>query len=68
MRGELVFIRGDEKKYIYKGKTYTKVYSYEKFDSITDRKKQIDYISKICPWEREPSLIADKFSPNTFLK
>ena len=66
---ELKFIykpKNKTKRYIYKNRTYTKVYSFKKFDSYTNRKAQINYISKICPWEREPSLIADKLSPWTF--
>ena len=61
MRGELEFERNPN-IYTFKGKKYTKVYSYQVFDSIEDRKEQIEYISKFCPWEREPSVFADKHS------
>lgn len=60
---ELIFyLEAGKKTYIYRNKKYTKVYSFDKFDKLSNkRKKQIEYISKICPWEKEPSLNADLF-------
>lgn len=66
---ELKFIYNPVNKtkyYIFKNKKYTKVYSLAKFDSFTDRTAQINYISTICPWERAPSLLADKLAPLAF--
>ena len=58
---ELIFsLNGKQKTYLYKNKQYTKVYSFAVFDSLCeDREAQINYISKICPWEEEPSRVAD---------
>lgn len=62
MTGELKFtLKGTSKHYLYRGKSYTKVYSFAKFDAYKSRKAQIKYISKICPWEYQPSLNADRF-------
>lgn len=63
MTGELKFIYQPEKNskyYLFRKKKYTKVYSLDKFDTYKNRRAQINYISKICPWEREPSLTADQ--------
>lgn len=61
MLGDLSFNIND-KTYIYKGKLYSKVYSYTKFDKFTSRSKQVEYISPICPWEKEPCNVADKLA------
>lgn len=61
LKGEIVFnLKDNKKEYLYLGEVYSKVYSFDKFDSIPSRKKQIEYISKICPWEKEPSILADR--------
>lgn len=49
----------NNKVYFWNGKKHNKVYSYSKFDSIETREEQINYISKICPWEKEACEIAD---------
>lgn len=62
-----VKLKFGKKYYIYKNKKYVKVYSFEQFDKLSNqRKKQIDYISKICPWEKDPSINADIFSKRIF--
>ena len=60
---ELIFsLKAGKKVYFYHNKKYTKVYSFDKFDQLShQRKKQIEYISKICPWEKEPCMNADVF-------
>lgn len=50
------------KVYIWKGKRYTKVYSYAKFDEFETREEQVNYISKICPWEKEACLVSDNIN------